>query len=317
MKKGYQMLTAKQSFLYGLFFSSITVLFWGMLPIALKLSGEFSDPITLTWLRFGVAGVILGLWQWQRGKLIEFKNLKRNDWLRIFSAGTFLIVNYTCFVWSLEYLLPGSAQLSFQVAPLFLALGGLFFLKETIQWQQWLCFAAIGLGMITFFHPIFEQSNQDSIWIGFAIVQVSAAAWSMYALLQKSLFKRLSPSNILLAIYGYALVVMLPFSSPSTLLEMSKNDMWIAGFCCLNTLIAYGAFAQAMRYWQTVQVSASVALTPVTAFILTEICVAGGWWSNQISSSHADWLSLFGMLVVILSAISVQLISARQQRQKI
>lgn len=307
--------TAKQTFLYGLLFSSVTVLFWGMLPIALKLSGGFSDPITLTWLRFSVAGIILGLWQWQRGKLGEFKSLSKNDWLRLVAAGTFLIVNYTSFAWSLNFLLPGSAQLSFQIAPLFLALGGLFFLKESINWQQWLCFVGIGLGMLVFFHPIFGQGGQVSIWVGFAIVQMSAAAWSMYALLQKSLFKRLAPSNILLAIYAYALVVMLPFSSPSELLKMSSDEVWIAGFCCLNTLIAYGAFAQAMRYWQTVQVSASVALTPVMAFILTESCVALGWWTSSISSSHADLLSLFGMLIVIVSAINVQLISARVQRK--
>jgi len=307
--------TTKQVFLYGLFFSSVTVIFWGMLPIALKLSGGFSDPVTLTWIRFTVAGVILGLWQWRRGKLNEFLTLTKKDWLRVGAAGTFLIVNYTTFVLSLNYLLPGSAQLSFQIAPLFLALGGLFFLKERIHWQQWLCFIGIALGMLIFFHPILGQSNQNSIWIGLAIIQVSAMAWSIYALLQKSLFKRLSPSNILLAIYIYALFAMLPFASPSSLLSMSSEDVWITAFCCLNTLVAYGAFAQAMHYWQTVQVSAAITLTPVTAFILTEVCVSLGLWSDSIYSSHADTLSLFGMLIVIVCAISVQLISARAQHK--
>lgn len=308
------MLTTRQTFLSGLFFSAITVLFWGALPIALKLSGDFSDPVTLTWLRFLVAGILLGAWQWQRGKLAEFKQLNKKDWLRLIAAGTFLIVNYTTFVWSLEFLLPGSAQLSFQTAPLFLALGGLFFLKDVIHWKQWLCFACIGAGMLIFFHPVFGSGVQGSIWAGFIIIQVSASAWSMYALLQKSLFQRLTPSNILLAIYLYAAVVMLPFSSPSALSNMTMEDTWVTIFCCLNTLVAYGAFAQAMRYWQTVQVSAAIALTPVTSFLLTELCASLGWWPNSIYSSHADWLSLFGMAIVIISAINVQLISAKLQR---
>ncbi|MGO3346170.1 MAG: DMT family transporter [Marinomonas sp.] len=314
--KVIMMLTPKQIFLYGLFFSSITVLFWGMLPIALKLSSGFSDPITLTWLRFSVAGIILGLWQWQRGKLGEFKTLSRKDWLRLALAGTFLIINYTSFAWSLQFLLPGSAQLSFQIAPLFLALGGLIFLKETIHIKQWGCFALLGAGMMVFFHPVFSSNQGSTIWLGFAIVQMSALAWSLYALLQKSLFSQLSPSNILLAIYAYALIVMLPFSSPAELTKMSFNDAIVAAFCCLNTLIAYGAFAQALRYWQTVQVSAAVALTPVTAFILTEVCVAWGIWPEIIQSSHADMLSLLGMFMVIVSAISVQFISASMQRKK-
>ncbi|REG82405.1 DMT family transporter [Marinomonas pollencensis] len=308
--------TPKQVFLSGLFFSGITVLFWGMLPIALKLSSGFSDPVTLTWLRFSVAGIILGLWQWQRGNLTEFKSLSKKDWGRLATAGTFLIINYTSFAWSLQFLLPGSAQLSFQIAPLFLALGGLIFLKETIHIKQWGCFALLSAGMMVFFHPIFSSNQGSTIWLGFAIVQMSALAWSLYALLQKSLFTQLSPSNILLAIYGYALVVMLPFSSPAELTKMSFTDGMVAAFCCLNTLIAYGAFAQALRYWQTVQVSAAVALTPVTSFILTEVCVAWGFWPEIIQSSHADALSLFGMLLVIVSAISVQFISASMQRKK-
>ncbi|MCV2402494.1 DMT family transporter [Marinomonas sp. C2222] len=306
------MTQAKHAFLYGLFFSAITVFFWGMLPIALKVSGNFYDPITLTWFRFAIAGVILGLWQWRRGSLKEFKLLEKKHWGRLIVAGSFLIINYTTFVWSLNYLLPGSAQLSFQVAPLFLALGGIFFLGEKVHWKQWLCFLGIGIGMLTFFHPIFGESGQGSIWLGVLIVQVSAAAWSIYALLQKSLFKHLSPSNILLAIYAYAVIVMLPFSSPSKLSSASVEDIWILIFCSLNTLIAYGAFAQAMRYWQTVQVSAAVVLTPVTSFILTELCVYLNWWPNSIFSSHADSLSLLGMLLVVISAIYVQIMSAKK-----
>mgnify|MGYP000176860987 CR=1 FL=1 len=309
------MTASRTLFMYGLFFSSVAVLFWGMLPIALKLSTGFSDPITLTWLRFTVAALILGAWQWKRGKLQQFKGLTRRNWVYLLAAGSFLIVNYTCFVWSLRFLLPGSAQLSFQTAPIFLTLGGLFFLKDKINWQQCVCFALIALGILIFFHPVFEQTNQASIWLGFAIVQLSAAAWSMYALLQKSLFSRLDPSNILFAIYLYATFIMLPFTSPSSLLDMSTQDSMIALFCCINTLIAYGSFAQAMRYWQTVQVSASVALTPIAAFILTEICVANSWWSDSISSSHADYLSLLGMFIVIVSAIAIQLISVSMQRK--
>lgn len=308
--------TPKQLFLYGLFFSVITIVFWGMLAIALKLSSGFADPVTLTWLRFLVAGLLLGLWQWKRGKLSEFRSLTRRDYGRLIAAGSFLIVNYTCFAWSLQYLLPGSAQLSFQFAPLFLALGGLFFLKEKVSLLQWLCFLTLGIGMLTFFHPVFGSQQADTIWIGFAIIQVSAMAWSIYALLQKSLFSRLSPSNILLAIYIYAAIVMLPFTSPSQFSGISLSDWLVTGFCCLNTLIAYGAFAQALRYWQTVQVSAAIALTPVTAFLLTELCVLLGWWPSLITSSHADGLSLLGMFIVVASAISVQFLSVSIARRK-
>lgn len=314
-------LTARQQFLYGLFFSSVCVLFWSMLPIALKLSGDFSDPVTLTWFRFTGAGLVLLVWQGLRGKLIEFRSLSSRNWLTLCAAGTFLIVNYSCFAWSLDYLHPGVAQLSFQVAPFFLALGGWLFFKEWIHWQQWACFAVLGTGMMLFFHPVLGGSSQtqplQSTLIGFAIVQTGVVSWSVYALLQKSLFSKLSPTNILLGIYLFALVSMLPFIRPSDLLAMDLSDTLVAVFCSLNTLIAYGSFAQAMKYWQTVQVSVCVALTPVIAFILTEACVALGLWGTVITSVQADTLSLIGMTLVVLAAIVVQLIAASLSRRTI
>ena len=310
----------RQQFLYGLFFCSLCVLFWSTLPIALKLSGGFSDPVTLTWLRFSVAGIVLLIWQGLRGKLQEFTQLNGKQWLTLLAAGTLLIINYSFFAWSLDFLHPGVAQLSFQVAPLFLAVGGMVFFKERIRWQQWACFALLALGMLVFFHPVLSgnlNGDPSMIALGFLIVQTSACAWCFYALLQKSLFNKLSSTNILLGIYLYALVVMLPFSSPSELLEMDRSQTLVAAFCCVNTLIAYGAFAQAMNYWQTVQVSASIALTPVIAFIVTELCVALGLWQGIIESSHADTLSLFGMALVVMAAISVQFITAALNKRQL
>ncbi len=304
----------RRQFLYGLFFCSITLMFWGMLPIALKLSTGFIDPVTFTWLRFTFAGVVMIIWQAKRGKLSEFRKLGRVDIIRLIIAATMLIVNYTFMVWGLSYLHPGAAQLSFQLAPLFLTLGGWLFLKERVFWQHWLCFALMATGMLLFFHPAIENST-GLTGTGFLLIQVSALGWTAYALIQKSLFKVLSASNILLSIFLYALVVMLPFAQPASLLQLNTQDRWVTLFCCVNTLVAYGSFAQAMRYWQTVQVSACVAMAPIITFILTEVCVTYSLFSGVIFSAEADQLSLSGMALVVLAAITVQLISPALMRR--
>ena len=53
----------------GLALSLSTALLWATLPLALKLSLERLDPITLTWFRFLVATVLTALWLAWRGQL--------------------------------------------------------------------------------------------------------------------------------------------------------------------------------------------------------------------------------------------------------
>jgi len=99
----------------GLLFISVAVLFWGILPIALKLSGSFIDPVTLTWFRFLVALLVSILVQWSAGSLKQFAALDAKVWLRLILAGLFLMLNYVSFVYSLDYLARtpqcGAAQL--------------------------------------------------------------------------------------------------------------------------------------------------------------------------------------------------------------
>jgi drug/metabolite transporter (DMT)-like permease len=309
---------ASRCFIYGLFFSFTTALFWGMLPVALKLSYGFSDPVTLTWLRFTVAGAIVWLWQKRQGKLGQFRTLNRAEWLKLAFAGVFLIINYTCYAWSLTFLTPDATQLCMQTSPLFLALGGWIFFKEYISLAQWFCFAVLFAGLILFFHPVFGGGSSlgtTALVIGVAITWTSSLAWSFYALLQKSLFAKLDASNILMFIYLFAMVVMLPFSSPSDLQHMSGSDMLIALFCCLNTIIAYGSFAKALTYWQTVQVSSMIAMTPVISFLIVGLCMSMGWWSDVIHATSADLFSVIGMGIVVLGAIGIQMIASLGSRR--
>ncbi|MCS6239284.1 DMT family transporter [Shewanella baltica] len=301
----------------GLIFISVAIVFWGMLPIALKLSGAFIDPVTLTWFRFLVALVVSILIQWSAGSLKQFAALDAKVWLRLVLAGVFLMLNYVSFVYSLDYLAPGAAQLNFQTSPFFLAFGGVLFFKERLNAVQLSCFATLALGMLMFFHPYLDLSgaNNHQVWIGVMIIQFSALSWTSYALLQKSLLNRLSPANVLLVIYGLGIFVMAPFSDFSQFASMDSFEWQIALFCAANTLIAYGCFGQSMKYWPTAQVSAMLALTPVFSFSATALVVTIGWWPDVFHADELDGLSLLGIGVIIVSVMVVQLLPLYRNRQ--
>ncbi|MGS0826151.1 DMT family transporter [Shewanella sp. 0m-8] len=307
-------LTQRSEFKLGFIFISVAVLFWGILPIALKLSGQFIDAVTLTWFRFLVALVVSFAIQYFSGSIKQFKGLDKRSWLKLVLAGVLLIFNYVSFVYSLKYLAPGSAQLNFQTAPFFLAFGGVLFFKERLNAIQLSCFATLALGMLMFFHPYLGFSNSDlsgsgssEVWKGVLIVQFSVLSWASYALIQKSMIKRLSPNNILLFIYLFGIFAMAPFSDLSQFARMNSSEWAIAIFCAINTLIAYGCFGQSMKYWPTGQVSAMLALTPVLSLGLTAVVVSLGWWSDLIKGAFIDPLSFTGIVMIVVSVIAVQL----------
>ncbi|TCN90645.1 DMT family transporter [Shewanella fodinae] len=301
----------------GLIFMSTTVIFWGVMPIALKLSAEFIDPVTLTWFRFGVAFVATLLQQCLLGGLQQFAQLRRRDWLKLALAALLLIGNYVSFVFALKYLAPGTVQLNFQTSSFFLALGGVLFFGERFSRTQLLCFSALAGGMLLFFNPFLSgASGAGKVLVGVAIVQLSVISWVSYALLQKSLGRRLSPANVLLFIYGFSLPVLLPFSDISPFYTMNIEQWWIAIFCAVSTLVAYGCFGQAMKYWPAAQVGALMALTPVLSFAATDLVGQLGWWRGSFSATPLNLLSQAGIVLIVLSVMLVQLLPHWQQRQR-
>ena len=303
----------------GLFFVSTAVFFWGILPIPLKLSGEFIDPVTLTWFRFFVAFLLTFLLQYFTGKTTEFSRLKYYDWIKLSLAALFSIGNYVTFVYSLDHLSPGQAQLNFQTSPFFLAFGGMLFFKEKLNPIQMTCFVSLALGLMLFFHPSLNTSQNSSAdtWLGILIVQFSVISWTCYTLLQKSIVQGLSPNNILFFIYGFGVIALLPFCDLESFTVMDKNQWLISLFCAFNTLVAYGSFAQSIKYIPTTQVGSMVALTPIISFLSTFLVTELGWWPDLIKGDHFDILTFIGIALVALSVARIQLLPILITKRKI
>ena len=301
----------------GLFFITTAIIFWGMLPIVLKLAAVFIDPISLTWFRYAVAFLISLLLQSLAGKLVEFKSLTKDDWIRLSFAAIFSIGNYVSFMYCLKYLSPGQAQLNFQTAPFLLAFGGVLFFKEKLKPVQMACFATLALGMLLFFHPYLDFSQQQGadMWWGILIVQFSVISWTCYSLVQKSLMAKLSAPNFLLFVYGFATLAMLPFSDFGQFEPMNTEQWIMAMFSAIGTLIAFGCFAQSMKYWPASKVGPMIALTPVCSFGFTYLVSEMGWWPQVIKSDQLDLQGITGIVIVILSVGGVQLLPGWMARR--
>src|SRR3546814_19621134 len=85
------------------------------------------------------------------------------------------------------------------------------------------------------------------------IVVLAAVVWAVYALVQKQLLLRLSSWLILLVIYAIASVLLWPMAHPTALLALDPLHGALLVYCALNTLGAYGCFAEALAHWEALR----------------------------------------------------------------
>jgi drug/metabolite transporter (DMT)-like permease len=281
----------------------ITALSWATLPVALKITLEQLDPYTLTWFRFLVAALCMLAWVGMRRGLGAFAGLGGRRWGMLLVAALGLIGNYVFYLLGVQHTTPGNAQLLIQLAPLLMALGGIFVFRESYKPAQWAGLGVIVLGLLLFFREQLAHavSGRDYAF-GSMLVGVAAVVWALYALLQKQLLTRLDSPSIQLFIYALAAVLLLPLAHPRALLALDARHAWLLAFCSINTLVAYGAFAEALAHWQASRVSAVLAVTP-----LLSLATIAALHALSPASVAAETVGAFGYtgaaLVVLGSAM--------------
>lgn len=296
----------------GLLLALVTTACWATLPIALKISLEQVDALTLTWFRFLFASILLGGWLAVRGQLAVFGSLSKTHWAWLLGAGLLLIGNYVFYLFGVRDTTPGNAQLLIQLAPLLMALGGIFVYREHYRAGQWAGMALIAFGLWLFFD---EQRGQTSVsdasyLRGSAWVLIAAVVWAGYALMQKQLLLRLGSPQILLAIYLLAAIVLLPTATPAALLRLDAGH-WIALiYCALNTVVAYGAFAEALAHWEASRVSAILATTPLLC--LGSVATVHAIAPELIAPEQVGWLGYLGAAIVVAGSAMSSLLGQKK-----
>lgn len=301
----------------GLGLSLCTALCWATLPLALKVLVGVLDPVTLTWFRFVVAAGCTTAWLAWRGELGGYRALSGRGWALLMLAALMLLGNYVFYLLGVQHTSPANAQLLIQLAPLLMALGGIWLFREPFRAAQWAGLALLVAGLGLFFHDQLHQAwareaaagsarHAGGYVLGSALVVVGAVVWAVYALAQKQLLVKLGSMQVLLAIYVAAAVVLLPFATPRALLALDGRQWALLGFCALNTVGAYGAFAEALAHWEASRVSAVIATTPLLCIAAASVVATllPGW----LEPEHIGIGGWIGAALVVAGSASVSLL---------
>jgi drug/metabolite transporter (DMT)-like permease len=305
--------TAKGEWRIGFVLTIVTILMWGTLAIALKGLLPVMDGITVTFYRFVLSGVCVAIWVLPRGHLAPRKRMTRKTIILLFTAAIGMTSCYLFYVFGLEYLSPSAATVVVQLSPMLLLLGSLLVYREPFARVQWIGFAIFSIGLMLFFNQRYEElfGHFSAYAFGVLLIICSSVSWAGYALVQKQLLQTFSSQAIMLILYLVCGLALLPLSHPEQLLLLTPSQIFLLLFCALNTLIGYGAFAEALEHWEASRVSAAITVVPLVTvggmYVVTAV------FPTYLTPEGLNPLSVFGACLVVFGAMAASLFKPAQK----
>ena len=287
----------------GTIYALITASFWGFMAIVLKVVTYELPPVTVVWFRFFFAFMVLGTWTliFRRA---DFRIFRRPP-LLLLGAALFLALNYTGFIMGIRHVTPSSSQIFIQVGPVSFAIAGIVLFREHVNWKHLVGFVFVIGGMFLFYYEQLGDlgSASENLTLGMILVLGGGIAWAGFATSQKYLLKTLPPNQINLFIYGACSLGLLPFASFAALEGTCAVNWIILVYLGLNTVLAYGSLALAIKYTQAARVSVIITLNPVITFITMTILtrMEVGWIEPELFTPAG----MLGAASVISGAIVV------------
>ena len=283
----------------GLALATITALFWGLLPIALTVTLRAVDPYTLTWFRFLTATLMLCGALAVMGKLPKPGVLGGRGWIVFALALAGIVGNFVLYVIALGHASPTINQVVGQLSPILLMLGGIVVFHERFSVVRWVGFGLLLIGLPLFFNKRLPELMQPrtGLGLGVALLVIGAFVWAIYGLAQKWLLRKMQAQQILLLVYAGSTIVLFPVAHPAAILKVDALQAWMLAFACANTVVAYGAFAEALKHWEASRVAATLCLTPL--FTLIAMWVLEHALPGFVKPEQLNSFSVLGAMVVV------------------
>lgn len=229
--------------LLGALFLSLAASFWGGMYVVSKYVLNFIPPLTLVWLRYMIAFIVL----YTILKVVQKKNnkrviIKKKDWLllgRIGFIGYFVSITFQFVGTKLSDAHTGALITS--ATPVFIVIFARFILKENLTVQK---IVSLFLAIVGVVIVIGWDIKIGSYLWGSIILVGAAITWALLSVYVKIATKRLST----LTVTTYAILFAIIYTTPAMLLELQstvvhyQDILIILGVLYLGVVSTAGAF---------------------------------------------------------------------------
>ena len=292
----------KQQPLLGFMFALITAMAWGSLPVALKQVISVMNTQTIVWYRFMVASAALILLLGMTKKLPKLSQLSIH-YRRLALIGVLgLAGNFFLFNSSLNYIEPSVAQIFIHLSSFTMLLCGVVVFKEKLGLHQKIGLAVLIFGLGLFFNDRFDVLFEFNLYsVGVMLSIAASLVWVAYGMAQKLMLRQFSSQQILMMMYIGCALVFMPFAEFSQVQNLNGIALACFIYCCLNTLIGYGAYAEALNRWDVSKVSVVITQVPLFTILFSHLFhyIAPEYFANP----QLNTVSYIGAFVVVLGAI--------------
>lgn len=292
----------KQQPWLGFMFALITAMAWGSLPVALKQVLSVMNSQTIIFYRFLTASVTLLMLLALTGKLPRRQQFNRYYAVLAGIGILGLAGNFFLFNSSLNYIEPAIAQIFIHLSSFAMLICGVLIFKEKFGLHQKIGLGVLIIGLGLFFNDRFSLLLSFNAYAVGILASISAALiWVFYGMAQKLMLRNFSAPQILWIMYVGCGLIFAPLAKPTQLGALEGVSLVCFIYCCLNTLIGYGAYAEALNRWEVSKVSVVITLVPLFTIVFSHLLhkLLPAYFANP----QLNTLSYIGAMVVVLGAM--------------
>ena len=279
----------------------VTVSLWGVLPIFLKVGLNYYSVGTIAWFRFFFSFSVLFLFFFISRS--DYRILRQPPIIGIL-GGAALAANYFGMTQGVHLSGASNAAIIIQTAPLLLVVAGIIFFKETIRFRQLMGIAISITGFYLFYLDRSENAvNNIDYSIANEWVLFAATLWALYMICQKQLSIKYSAQSINLLVYAVGTIVLIPLVEWNEFFESSAIGWIILVILGLNTLLAYGALAEAVECIPLSLISILITLNPLIT--LGGMLVLTTFGISLLPEENIRWHGYLGGLIAVSGVVLV------------
>ena len=279
----------------------VTVSLWGVLPIFLKLGLNYYSAGTIVWFRFSFSFLVLLFFLFISRS--DFRILRHPPIIGIL-GGAALAANYFGMTQGVHLSGASNAAIIIQTAPLLLVVAGVIFFKETIRLRQ---LVGIAIAIIGFYLFYLDRSGNAANNFDYSVanewVLFAATLWALYMICQKQLSIKFSAQSINLLVYAVGMVVLIPLVEWSEFIEGGTMGWFLLITLGLNTLLAYGALAEAVECIPLSLISILITLNPLIT--LSGMWVLTTFGVGLLPAENISWHGYLGGIIAVSGVVLV------------